>query len=168
MSSPQVLPPLPNTRRIITTHNASRSATIAINEHKEPTALEDGTYLNPLWSSDELPATIDQDPTKIQPNPTAATTGGSVFSTYDLPPKYEGPMHRSITLDYITVTQGVVTLSTDDGSTVTLRAGDTVVQRGTMHKWGNPSDEWARLTSVMVQARPVVVDGKEMEAVWPF
>ncbi|CAK96242.1 uncharacterized protein An02g00270 [Aspergillus niger] len=73
-------------------------------------------------------------------------------------------MHRSITLDYITVTQGVVTLSTDDGSTVTLRAGDTVVQRGTMHKWGNPSDEWARLTSVMVQARPVVVDGKEMEA----
>ncbi|PYH62128.1 transcription factor domain-containing protein [Aspergillus niger CBS 101883] len=146
MSSPQVLPPLPNTRRIITTHNASRSATIAINEHKEPTALEDGTYLNPLWSSDELPATIDQDPTKIQPNPTAATTGGSVFSTYDLPPKYEGPMHRSITLDYITVTQGVVTLSTDDGSTVTLRAGDTVVQRGTMHKWGNPSDEWASST----------------------
>ncbi|GLA15487.1 hypothetical protein AnigIFM62618_002028 [Aspergillus niger] len=87
MPSPQAPPPLPDTRRIITTHNASRSATIAINEHKEPTALEDGTYLNPLWSSDELPATIDQDPTKIQPDPTAATTGGSVFCTYDLPPK---------------------------------------------------------------------------------
>ncbi|GKZ25806.1 hypothetical protein AbraIFM66951_000793 [Aspergillus brasiliensis] len=168
MSSPRAPPPPPNTRRIITTHNASRSATIAINDHKEPTALKDGTYLNPLWSSEEIPATIDQNPTEIQPNSTAATTGGSVFCTYDLPPRYEGPMHRSITLDYVTVTQGVVTLSTDDGSTVTLRAGDTVVQRGTMHKWGNPSDEWARLTSVMVQARPAVVDGEEMHAVWPF
>ncbi|RAH76777.1 hypothetical protein BO86DRAFT_238022 [Aspergillus japonicus CBS 114.51] len=171
MSSPQPPPPplpSPNTRRIITTHNASRTATIAINAPKEPTALADGTYLNPLWSSAEIPATIDQDSTKIEPDSTAATTGGSVFCTYDLPPRYEGPMHRSITLDYVTVTRGVVMLSTDDGSTVTLQAGDTVVQRGTMHKWGNPSDEWARLTSVMVQARPVVVEGEEMGAVWPF
>ena len=159
---------LPNTRCIVTSHLESRSATIAIEEQKEPVAYEDGTYLNPLWTSDEIPAIIDQDPNEVRLATTAATNKGSIFTIYDLPPKYEGPMHRSITLDYVTVAMGIVTLSMDDGTMVTLNAGDTVVQRGTMHKWGNPSSEWARLTSVMIQAKPAVVGGKKVEAAWPF
>jgi quercetin dioxygenase-like cupin family protein len=38
-----------------------------------------------------------------------------------------------------------VTLELDDGATVHLRPGDTVVQNGTRHAWRNEGTETARL-----------------------
>jgi quercetin dioxygenase-like cupin family protein len=95
-------------------------------------------------------------------------TKGPFFSTYDIPPKYDGPMHRTVTLDYIVVLYGEVVLTLQNGSQVTLRQGDTSVQQGTMHSWANPSNEWARLLSVMLPAKAILVDDKELEPYWPF
>ena len=41
------------------------------------------------------------------------------------------------------------------GSTVTLRAGDVMVQRGTNHSWVNRSKARARLSIVLVDAKPL-------------
>jgi mannose-6-phosphate isomerase-like protein (cupin superfamily) len=49
-------------------------------------------------------------------------------------------MHTSATVDIGVVLAGEVVLELDDGATVTLRAGDTVVQNGTRHRWSNPGD----------------------------
>lgn len=53
----------------------------------------------------------------------------------------------------------------EDGSeTLVENAGDIVIQRGTMHAWRNPSKtEWTRFMAVVVDAAPVIVDGKALE-----
>jgi mannose-6-phosphate isomerase-like protein (cupin superfamily) len=61
-------------------------------------------------------------------------------------------MHTTDTIDFEIVLEGTVTLELDDGATVTLQPGDTVVQNGTRHRWGNPGTTTARLAVFMVGA----------------
>ena len=49
-------------------------------------------------------------------------------------------MHTTATVDFEVVLSGSVTLELDDGASVTLNPGDTVVQNGTRHRWSNPGD----------------------------
>jgi quercetin dioxygenase-like cupin family protein len=61
-------------------------------------------------------------------------------------------MHTTDTIDFEVVLEGTVTLELDDGATVTLQPGDTVVQNGTRHRWGNPGNTTARLAVFMTGA----------------
>jgi mannose-6-phosphate isomerase-like protein (cupin superfamily) len=54
-------------------------------------------------------------------------------------------MHTTATIDFEVVLSGSVTLELDDGATVSLAPGDTVVQNGTRHRWTNPGTEPAVL-----------------------
>jgi mannose-6-phosphate isomerase-like protein (cupin superfamily) len=54
-------------------------------------------------------------------------------------------MHTTATVDFEVVLSGEVTLELDDGATVVLHPGDTVVQNGTRHRWSNPGDVPATL-----------------------
>jgi mannose-6-phosphate isomerase-like protein (cupin superfamily) len=60
-------------------------------------------------------------------------------------------MHRTNTLDYVTVLSGRLTLVLDEGE-VELGPFDTVVQRGTNHAWINRGKEPALLTAVIIDA----------------
>ena len=60
--------------------------------------------------------------------------GASTYSP-DAPHPY---MQRTATLDFCLVLEGEITLVLDIGE-VHLKAGDTVVQRGTNHAWSNRS-----------------------------
>ena len=64
----------------------------------------------------------------------------------------EPGMHTTDTIDFEVVLEGTVTLELDDGAVVTLQPGDTVVQNGTRHRWGNPGKTMARLAVFMVGA----------------
>lgn len=61
-------------------------------------------------------------------------------------------MHTTATIDFEVVLEGEVELELDDGAKVRLRAGDTVVQNGTRHRWSNPGSEMARLVVFMCGA----------------
>ena len=50
-------------------------------------------------------------------------------------------MHTTDTIDFEVVLSGEVVLELDDGATKKMRAGDTVVQNGTRHRWSNPGSE---------------------------
>jgi quercetin dioxygenase-like cupin family protein len=47
---------------------------------------------------------------------------------------------------------------------VTLKAGDVLVQRGTVHNWVNRGKEPAVVAFVLVSAKPVMVAGKALHA----
>ncbi len=49
-------------------------------------------------------------------------------------------MHTTATVDFEVILSGTVNLELDDGATVTLQPGDTVVQNGTRHRWSNPGN----------------------------
>lgn len=51
-------------------------------------------------------------------------------------------------------------LTLPDSPTVILKAGDTVVQRGTLHAWENPSEtEWGRMAFVVSEGKEIVLEG---------
>jgi mannose-6-phosphate isomerase-like protein (cupin superfamily) len=62
-------------------------------------------------------------------------------------------MHRTKTIDYLVVLSGEVTLILD-GTEVTLKPFDVVVQRGTSHGWSNRGAVPALLAVAMLDAEP--------------
>ena len=69
--------------------------------------------------------------------------GSPAASTYSAkaPHPY---MQKTPTLDFCLVLEGEITLVLDTAE-VHLKAGDTVVQRGTNHAWSNRSDRPCRI-----------------------
>lgn len=61
-------------------------------------------------------------------------------------------MHTTASIDFEVVLTGTPTLELDDGAIVTLGPGDTVVQNGTRHRWGNPGSKPATLAVVLIGA----------------
>jgi quercetin dioxygenase-like cupin family protein len=64
-------------------------------------------------------------------------------------PNHPG-MHTTDTVDFEYIISGEVWLELDDGAAVLLRAGDTVVQNGTRHRWRNEGSEPCRIVVFMV------------------
>ena len=69
-------------------------------------------------------------------------------------------MHRTPSMDYDMVLDGVVGLELDDGVEVTLCPGDVVVQNGTRHRWHNRGDTVARVLAVTVGAVQEIQGGR--------
>ncbi len=61
-------------------------------------------------------------------------------------------MHTTATVDFEYVISGRCVLELDDGATVELGPGDTVVQNGTRHAWRNPYAEPCVMLVVLVGA----------------
>ncbi|HJZ76512.1 MAG TPA: cupin domain-containing protein [Vicinamibacterales bacterium] len=62
-------------------------------------------------------------------------------------------MHTTPTIDFEVVLSGEVILELDNGATTILRAGDTVVQNGTRHRWRNEGATSATLAYFICGAR---------------
>lgn len=61
-------------------------------------------------------------------------------------------LHRTPTVDVVVVISGEMDLVLDSGDEVHLRAGDSVIQRGTMHAWRATGDEPCVAVNFMVRA----------------
>ena len=85
---------------------------------------------------------------------TAPPANGARISVIDFPPGNKPSMHRTETIDYVFVLSGEIEMDMDN-STVKMKAGDVMVQRGTNHSWVNRSDKPARLAFVLVDAKPL-------------
>ena len=59
-------------------------------------------------------------------------------------------MHTTNTIDFEYIISGEVWLELDDGASVHLRAGDTVVQNGARHAWRNKGSEPCHIVVFMV------------------
>ena len=59
---------------------------------------------------------------------------------------------------------GAIKMELDDGVTVKLKAGDLLVQRGTIHNWVNHGPEACTIAFVLISAKPVTATDKVLEA----
>ena len=62
-------------------------------------------------------------------------------------------MHTTDTIDFEVILSGECVLELDDGEERVLRAGDTVIQNGTRHRWRNETSEPCVMAVFMVGAR---------------
>ena len=87
---------------------------------------------------------------------TAPPRNGTRFAVIDFPPGNQPHMHRTETVDYVIVMEGEIEMDMD-ASTVKLKAGDIMIQRGTNHAWANRSGKRARVAFVLVDAEPLAI-----------
>ena len=150
-----VTPPAPPIRRIVTTHDASGKALVMLDgpatRHK---GSGRGNVSTLLWSTDRTPADFwSAEDFGARDMATQPPARGSRFCIIDYPPGTPGRMHRTDTIDFIVCLSGEIDMAMDH-STVTLRAGDVMVQQGTNHSWLNTGDETCRLALALLDAKP--------------
>jgi quercetin dioxygenase-like cupin family protein len=105
-----------------------------------------------IWSTAETPA--DNSSTQDAGGGTFRFPArGTLFVFSDFPPGGGSPMHATDTIDYIVVVSGEVVFITETGET-RLRAGDVLVDRGSMHAWRNDNDRPCRIMTVLCPAHP--------------
>ncbi len=149
-------PPL---RRVVTGHDANKVAKVLMDG--APTNEKRGAAGNVstlIWCTDSSPADIaigeaaeDMGARKLG---TAPPPHGTRVTVIDFPPGNAPSMHRTETIDYVFVLAGEIDMDMDD-STVTLKQGDVMVQRGTNHSWVNRSHKPARLGFVLCDGKPL-------------
>lgn len=76
-----------------------------------------------------------QDPSPLNP------ANGTACTVLEVPVGNVVAMHRTSTIDYGIVIDGVTELLLDSGESKMLRKGDVFVQRGTAHSWKNITNE---------------------------
>ncbi len=146
-------------RRVITGHNGANVAKVIREGPATNTKVpREGVASTLLWCSDAMPADISIGE-KVEDMGarilgTAPPQNGSRFIVMEFAPGIASEMHRTETIDYIVMLAGEIDMDMDD-STVTLSAGDIMVQRGTNHAWVNRGKEPARLAIVLLDAKPL-------------
>jgi len=166
-------------RRVVTGHRADGRSVVLL-QGAAPNAMQrqagNGSTL--VWVTDESPALASGKDRAAREIGVPPPRRGTVFRVAEFPPGFgvadggaavpiadlalgpdilpgEAPrypgIHRTRSVDYITVLEGEIHLLLDEGE-VCLRAGDVVVQQATNHAWINRGKALCRLAMVFVDA----------------
>jgi quercetin dioxygenase-like cupin family protein len=152
-------------RRIVTGHTADGRAKVEIDEiAKNVISNRPGAQSCVVWSTKGFP--IDNDGFNDLTSASFKTTvdGGTVFRIVHYEPGVTPRNHRTDSIDYAVVISGAIEMEHDDGVVVKLKAGDVLVQRGTIHNWVNRGSEDCVIAFVLVSAKPVTAAGKALHA----
>lgn len=132
-----------NIRRVVTDHDAQGRAIVASDEVcKSVTSGRPGHQRCDIWSSRD----------------------GTVFRLVEYQPGVAPRDHRTETIDYAVVLSGEIDMELD-GTVVHLRAGDALVQQGTLHNWVNRGAHPCVIAFVLIPAKPVERGGERLHAV---
>ena len=152
-------PDYPYIRRVVTGHDEHATAKVIIDAPASNEKYPDVNMISTLiWATDTMPADIAVG-TSVEDMGnrmlgSAPPENGTRFAVLDFPPGNAAVTHRTETLDYVIVLEGELEMDMDD-STVKLKAGDVLIQRGTNHTWTNRSNKRARIAVVLVDAKPL-------------
>jgi quercetin dioxygenase-like cupin family protein len=153
-------------RRVVTGHSAEGRARIEIDENvKNVISNRPGASSSLIWATKGFPVNNDgfEDPTSGSFK--ATVEGGTVLRVVRYQPGVAARNHRTDSIDYAVVISGAIEMELDDGVVVKLKAGDVLVQRGTMHNWVNRGTEDCVVAFVLISATPVKAGIISLEAV---
>jgi quercetin dioxygenase-like cupin family protein len=151
-------------RRVVTGHDSAGRAIVQIDEVSQNLrSARPGATACVVWTSQGFP--IDNTGKADEGLRESGTTldNGTVFRILELEPGNSPRNHRTDSLDYAVIMSGEIDMELD-GVTTHLKAGDVIVQRGTVHNWVNRGTEPCRIAFVLIAAKPVEVGGKVLNA----
>jgi quercetin dioxygenase-like cupin family protein len=146
-------------RRIVTGHDHDGRATVKIDQVEELLPRRPHVASRVLWASASIPADNSGEVDVAVQELGLTLPQGTIFRVVEFEPGNPTFMHRTASVDYAVLMDGEIDMELDEGETVHLRAGDVLVQRGTIHAWVNRSSEPCRIAFVLVSAEPVDVAG---------
>jgi quercetin dioxygenase-like cupin family protein len=151
-------------RRVVTAHGSNGKAIVAIDEvSRDVVSFRPGATIANIWSTAGFP--VGNAGAADAAKEITATTrdGGTVFRVIEYAPGVAPRNHRTNSIDYAVVLSGEIDMELDE-QLVTLRAGDVLVQRGTVHNWVNRSNAPCVIAFVLIDAHPVEHDGRPLAA----
>ena len=152
-------------RRVVTGHDANGRAVVKIDEVSENIASSrPGATACVVWTTESFPVNNtgagDEGLKKVG----TTLKNGTVFRVIEFAPGVAPRNHRTDSIDYIVVMSGEIDMELE-GLVVHLRAGDVLVQRGTIHNWVNRGTTPCVIAALLIDAKPVEVGGKVLNAV---
>ncbi len=152
-------------RRVVTGHDETGRAVVKIDEvAKNAVSHRKGAESAVIWSTEGFPVDNDGDADTSGRQLGTTLSNGTVFRVVRYEPGVIPRRHRTDSVDYAVVISGTIDMELD-GDTVTLNAGDVLVQRGTVHNWVNRGTEPCVVAFVLVTGKPVTAGGKTLPAV---
>jgi quercetin dioxygenase-like cupin family protein len=172
---------LPPVRRVVTGHDENGRAVIDDDRTFEPfdpisvipgvppvpnskdTSPAAGGFIH-LWRTESVPAKVQGPWTEYQKKAIPLSDSiGTTVRVVDIAPGRSSPMHRTVSLDLGVVLKGEIILELDNTVETTLKEGETVIQRGTIHAWHNRTQDVARVLFVLLPSEKVIVNGEEVK-----
>jgi quercetin dioxygenase-like cupin family protein len=168
-------------KRLITGVDANGKSTFIFDDTAANTYVADqigGVAMSMIWQTHSAPASntgsadAAEGPWKLMAE---AGSGGSTFQIVVIPPhadKKNVPseetynfiggdtgvasdvhhqMHKTTTIDYIVIIEGEIYAVMEAGERH-MKAGDVLVQRGTVHHWVNRSERPCRFAAILIDA----------------
>jgi len=162
-------------RRIVTGHDMSGKAVVKTDETLRAVPRLNRPYIAgcEIWSTDKMPvnnseaAGAAQRAGFVKRYNYVGTGQGSVIRVTEFAPGAPKFMHRTETVDYAILLSGECDLEFDSGEVVHMKAGDIVVQRGTMHAWVNNGSVPAVFAFILIDAAPAEVGGEALHTHYP-
>jgi quercetin dioxygenase-like cupin family protein len=151
-------------RRVVTGHDETGRVVVKIDEIAQNlVSSRPGATASVVWTTQGFPVdnTGDEDQGRRQTGTTL--DNGTVFRVLELAPGASPRNHRTDSIDYAVVMTGEIDMELDD-ATVHLKAGDVLVQRGTIHNWVNRGTVPCVIAFVLIAAKPVEVGGRVLRA----
>jgi quercetin dioxygenase-like cupin family protein len=152
-------------RRVVTGHDKNGRALVMIDEvAKNVVQGRPGAHAAVIWTDQGFPVDNDGDADSSGRKVGTTLENGIVFRVVSFGPGVTPRNHRTDSIDYATVISGEIDMELDDGKSVHLKAGDVLVQRGTIHNWVNKGTAPCVIAFVLVAAKPVTAGGKVLHA----
>jgi hypothetical protein len=177
-------------RRVVTGHDVDGKSIIA-SDGLAPNVKEmpsfPGLALTDLWETKGAPASnegsadaaarpvhleppkngtivriVEFPPDSTRPQSADGRDGFKAIGAGHAQDKYSSDpmMHRTGTVDYIIVLKGEIYAVMERGETL-LKAGDVLIQRGTMHSWSVRTNEPCIVAAILVNANPLSFSKKK-------
>jgi mannose-6-phosphate isomerase-like protein (cupin superfamily) len=151
-------------RRVVTGHDDQGRAKVLIDEQvKNVFSPRPGAELSVIWSSEGFPVSNDGDADPSAKKIGTTIDNGTVFRIVSFGPGVSPRNHRTDSIDYAVVISGEIDMELDIGS-VHLKAGDVLVQRGTIHNWVNKGSAPCVMAFTLVASKSVMAGGKTLNA----
>jgi quercetin dioxygenase-like cupin family protein len=153
-------------RRVVTGHDENGRAIVSIDESvKNVAQTRPGAEATVIWTSEGFPVDNDGNVDGSRRNIGIATlANGTVFRVVSFGPGVSPRNHRTDSIDYATVISGEIDMELD-GTSVHLKAGDVLVQRGTIHNWVNEGTTPCIISFAQIAARSVTAGDRVLKAV---
>jgi quercetin dioxygenase-like cupin family protein len=152
---------LPPIRRVVTGHDGDGRAMIKADNTfaTEPNQIGDASFAL-IWATASVPVDNNDEIEGRDQDAGITINQGSVIRIVDFLPGGVSPMHRTSSIDYGVVLSGQIELETENGDKTVVGTNSIIVQRGTNHRWRNPSDtETCRVAFVLIEAAAYLHNG---------
>src|SRR5436309_8782440 len=154
-----------NVRRVITGHDKNGRAIVKIDEvAKHARSGRAGATSVNIWTTEGFPANNDGEADNGLRQVATTLANGTIFRIIEFAPGLAPRNHRTDSIDYIVVISGEIDMELD-GSVIHLRAGDVMVQRGTIHNWVNRGTGPCVLAVILIAAKSAEAGGTVLPAV---